>query len=92
MRGIEEFHKSRAPLCAHSLSGRPTVLPGRSRVHVRFTDDADGAVATFDGQPGVALQPGDVLGIQRSEQTATFARLEDYDFLNRLRAKLSWGV
>jgi NAD+ kinase len=50
-----------------------------------------GATATFDGQVGIALQPGDTLEIRASENRTRLIRFPDRSYYDMLSNKLKWG-
>jgi NAD+ kinase len=81
------------PICAHSLTARPLVVPQSGTVSVMLTgvDDSRTAVVTVDGQWARSFAPGD-----RIEITATAARLRvfrsDKGYFDILREKLHWGA
>lgn len=55
------------PICPHSLSFRPIVLPDYAQLQLKIATDArSGAVATFDGKKMEELLPGDSLHVQMS--------------------------
>jgi NAD+ kinase len=55
------------PVCPHSLSFRPVILPDYARLELRIAGDArGGALATFDGKHTVELRPGDAVRVALS--------------------------
>jgi len=79
------------PICPHTLTQRPLVLPHSSQIEicVRSRDEVQ---LTVDGQEGIALRPGDVVAVRRSDHPI---RLIASPFRNRfeiLREKLHWGT
>jgi len=79
------------PICPHTLTQRPLVLPHSSQIEicVRSRDEVQ---LTVDGQEGIALRPGDVVAVRRSDRPI---RLIASPFRNRfeiLREKLHWGT
>jgi len=81
------------PICAHSLTSRPLVVPQSGTVTVAMTgaDDSRTAVVTVDGQWARSFSPGD-----RVEITATAAPLRVFlsskNYFDILREKLHWGA
>src|SRR5690606_21274907 len=47
------------PICSHTLTNRPIVLPASVRVSAAFASGEEGVYATVDGQVGIELQAGD---------------------------------
>ena len=81
-----------APICPHTLSDRPVVIPGASSTSVSIGEAASGvAEVSCDGEPLAELSPGG-----RVEVRAAGARIElihppGYDYYTILRNKLHWG-
>jgi len=81
-----------APICPHTLSDRPIVVPGNSRIEVRSMGRGTGlAEVTCDGARLGDLKPGDRLEIAASGGTITLLHPPGYDFFRLLRSKLRWG-
>ena len=53
------------PICSHTLTNRPIVLPARERIDVTLLSDQD-VMLTLDGQVGFALRRGDTVEIHRA--------------------------
>lgn len=80
------------PICSHTLTNRPIVLP--ANVHVVVTlrsPDEQGVFATVDGQLGVPMQPGDALSVSMSEGRVRLVAPVGKDYFGVLRGKLKWG-
>lgn len=79
------------PICPHTLSHRPLIVESTTVVEVTLASQEDGAMATFDGQVGVALTHGDTVAIQASEHRTRLIRFPDRSYYEVLRKKLKWG-
>jgi NAD+ kinase len=79
-----------APICPHTLTNRPLVIPDRDEVKVRLHRGAD-VMLTVDGQVGMPLLPGDCLRIRRAQSTLQLVLPFGNTFFNLLREKLRWG-
>jgi NAD+ kinase len=79
------------PICPHTLTHRPLIVPGDAAVDVRLTSRDDGAMATLDGQVGVAMSQGDTIVIQTSEHRTRLIRFPESNYYDVLREKLKWG-
>ena len=81
-----------APICPHTLSDRPIVLPGRSTVRVvaHARGGTPGEI-NCDGQVLGQLGEGDELVISMSERQLTLLHPPNYDYYELLRSKLNWG-
>ena len=57
------------PICSHTLTNRPIVLPADQRVEVTLQSDQD-VMLTLDGQVGFALKEADVVAIHHRRGNA----------------------
>lgn len=80
------------PVCPHSLTNRPLILPGSSAVGVKLPHFKDDAWVTIDGQVSQQLQSGDFVRITQAKQTVRFVISPDKSYFDILRTKLNWGV
>src|SRR5437016_1470118 len=79
------------PICPHTLTNRPIVIPQEAHVAVMLVSKDEGAMVTFDGQAGIALQPRDLIEIRASENKTRLIRFADRTYYDMLRKKLKWG-
>lgn len=79
------------PICPHTLTHRPLLVPRGVALEVTLTSQVEGAMVTFDGQVGVALVQGDTVAIAVSEHRTQLIRLPDRTYYDLLRRKLKWG-
>jgi NAD+ kinase len=79
------------PVCPHTLTHRPLIVPGNAEIEVTLTSKDDGAMATLDGQVGVAITQGDMVVIQTSEHRTRLIRFPESNYYDVLREKLKWG-
>lgn len=79
------------PICPHTLTHRPLIVPGNVEIDVTLTSKDDGAMATFDGQVGVAITQGDTVEIHVSEYRTRLIRFPETNYYDVLREKLKWG-
>jgi NAD+ kinase len=79
------------PICPHTLTHRPLIVPGNAEIDVTLTSKDDGAMATLDGQVGVAITQGDTVVIQPSEHRTRLIRFPESNYYDVLREKLKWG-
>lgn len=81
-----------APICPHTLSDRPIVVPGSARIELRSLErGAALAEVTCDGVRLGDLQPGDRLEVSASGGSVTLLHPPGYDYFRLLRSKLRWG-
>jgi NAD+ kinase len=80
------------PICPHTLSQRPIVLPPTVRVEARVVLREGRAQLTVDGQEGWTLEHGDRVTVRRSEHPAKFVVSPFRSRFEVLRSKLRWGA
>ncbi len=78
------------PICPHTLTQRPLVLPDSLEIEVRLLPREE-ATLTLDGQVGTSLQPGDAVRVTRSSHPARFITVSGHNLVETLRRKLGWG-
>ncbi|HEY7362607.1 MAG TPA: NAD(+)/NADH kinase [Methylomirabilota bacterium] len=78
------------PICSHTLTNRPIVLPGSQRIEVAVLTSQD-AVLTVDGQVGLALREHDRVEVARAASRIRLVRFPHTHFFSVLRTKLKWG-
>jgi NAD+ kinase len=80
------------PICPHTLSNRPVVVPGDSVVELLFPRTSQELMLTIDGQVPVDLLPGDNVTIACSRTTFNLIRPANRNYYEVLRTKLKWGT
>ena len=80
------------PICPHTLSIRPVVVPGESVVDLIFPQADNGVMLPVDGQLQLNLHPGDQITVQRSQTTFDLIRPTNRNYFEVLRKKLKWGT
>jgi NAD+ kinase len=79
-----------SPICPHTLTNRPVVIPNNDEVHVRLSRGND-VMLTIDGQVGMPLQEQDCLRIKKARSSVGLVLPEGITFFDLLREKLRWG-
>ncbi len=79
------------PICPHTLTNRPLVIPDSSRTEVRFRSGDEPVYLTIDGQIGVELQRADRVSISKASHSFHLVRPERHTYFEILRSKLKWG-
>lgn len=79
------------PISPHTLTHRPLIVPGNVAIEVMLTSKDDGAMATLDGQVGIAMTQGDTAVIQTSDRRTKLIRFPENHYYEVLREKLKWG-
>lgn len=78
------------PICPHTLSNRPVVVPDDAPVGIclRHGDDV---MLTVDGQVGMPLTQGDVIRAQKAAFSLRIIQATGTTFFKLLREKLKWN-
>jgi NAD+ kinase len=79
------------PICPHTLTNLPLVLPPESRVDVTLKSAQDEVYVTVDGQVGWKLAPEDRITVCRSNRIVRLIAPAGMDYFDVLRRKLKWG-
>lgn len=80
------------PICPHTLSNRPVVVDGDSRIGIVVRDcKQDHAQMTCDGQTNFDLRDGDQILIEKKGRPMRLIHPANHDYFQILRAKLRWG-
>ena len=82
-----------APICPHTLSDRPIIVPGDSRIDIRLIgESAPVAQVTCDASVLGELKSGGRLEISPAGRKVTLLHPPGYDYFRLLRSKLHWGL
>ena len=80
------------PICPHSLGVRSTVLAPTDDIWIEIgrtrKTQKEEAVATFDGQTGVYLTPGDRIHVRPAFEKLYLLKIREHNFYEILRGKL----
>ncbi len=79
------------PICSHTLTNRPIVLPQDFRIKVVLKSPSEDVYLTVDGQEGLPLSRNDVIEIVKSRSKARFLLPKERNYFDILRTKLKWG-
>jgi NAD+ kinase len=79
------------PICPHTLTHRPLLVPGAAKLAVTLTSHDKGAMVTFDGQVGMAIREDDTVTITPSRHRTRLIRFPERTYYDVLRRKLKWG-
>jgi len=79
------------PICPHTLTNRPIVLPPEAVVEVVVWTKEGEASVTLDGQDLFILRSGDRVNIRKSKDYINLVESPHRDYLEILRTKLGWG-
>jgi NAD+ kinase len=79
------------PICPHTLSNRPVVVPESARVQVVFQGGDDATYMTVDGQVGLNLRLGDRIEVGKASHSVRIVQPPNVRFFDVLRSKMHWG-
>ena len=82
------------PICPHTLTNRPLVVPGDMVLEARIRDaggDNNPFLLTLDGQVGLTLERADVVRVKRSRLSFSMVIPEGREYFQVLKKKLKWG-
>ena len=80
------------PICPHSLSQRPLVVPADQQICVQVVAEHADIILTADGQTVKNMVAEDRVTIRRSERRVRLINLQGLSFYELLRRKLDWNV
>ena len=78
------------PICAHSLTQRPLVVPADFTIELHSPDAR--VIAMIDGQDDYEMHIGDQLVIRGAKIGAKLLHRSERNYFSVLREKLSWGA
>ena len=79
-----------APICPHTLSNRPVVLPDSLEIEVRVTGSDHESLLTADGQESAHLALDDLVTIRKGRSAVALVR-SSHAYFEIWRNKLRWG-
>lgn len=80
------------PICPHTLSIRPMIVPMSKTVEVAVHGKSEEALLVADGQEKISLGDNQKLTIRMAPQKARLVKPPGSSFYQILRAKLKWGA
>jgi NAD+ kinase len=80
-----------SPICPHTLTHRPIVVPGNAAIHVTLRSFGDTVILSPDGQQGVSLNNGDKVEAQDYGTPVSLIKIPSRSYYEILRGKLKWG-
>ncbi|ADN09241.1 NAD(+)/NADH kinase [Sulfurimonas autotrophica] len=77
------------PICPHSLTQRPVVLPGEFSIEMKTPQDK--ALVIIDGQDKLELESGQSIHIQLAKNKVKLIHRNEFNYFDVLKEKLNWG-
>ncbi len=80
------------PICPHSLTFRPFVIPDSSEIRVTLCSDSDNVVITLDGQKVIPMNTNDAVVIRTGREKLKMVISDELNYFRLLSEKLKWGI
>jgi len=80
-----------APICPHTLTNRPIVVPSNATIRVTLRSFGDTVFFSPDGQQGIRLHNGDKVEARDYGMPVSLIKLPSRSYYEILREKLKWG-
>lgn len=80
-----------SPICPHTLTNRPIVVPGSAVILVTLRSSGDTVILSPDGQQGVQLNNGDKVEARDYGMPVSLIKIPSRSYYEILRDKLKWG-
>jgi len=79
------------PICAHTLTHRPLVLPDTARIEIAVKSQREAAYLTVDGQVGFTTFSEDLVRLRKAGSHVELVQPPSTQYFGILREKLKWG-
>ncbi len=79
------------PLCPHSLTARPTVVPVSSVIGLQIRSSDIKATLVIDGHQNIDVTSKTHIRIEKGSYSIRLVTFTDHNFFDILRRKLHWG-
>lgn len=80
-----------SPICPHTLTNRPMVLPDSAVVEISVQSPDENVVLTLDGQEGLEMHSQDRVEVRKGKSPVPLVRSITRSYFDVLRSKLRWG-
>src|SRR5256886_5673781 len=80
-----------SPICPHTLTNRPIVVPGSAVILVTLRSSGDTVILSPDGQQGVRLNNGDKVEARDYGMPVSLIKIPSRSYYEILHDKLKWG-
>lgn len=78
------------PICAHTISNRPIVLPADDTITLEYTSENNTVDLIIDGLANHPLKTGEKVALKRSKRVFKLVNIRRRDYFSILRTKLGW--
>ncbi len=79
------------PICPHSLTNRPVVVPGEAVIRLRVATEYKEINIFGDGQLEIAVPSGTEIEIKNAPFGVQLIKMKEREFFETMRNKLHWG-
>jgi NAD+ kinase len=79
------------PICAHTLTHRPLVLPDTVKIEVTVKSQREAAYLTVDGQVGITTRSEDLVRLRKACSCVELVQPPSTQYFEILQEKLKWG-
>jgi NAD+ kinase len=80
------------PICPHSLTFRPLVVPDISRIRVTSMSENNRVFFTVDGQKVLPMDTGDTFEVGLYDKKLKMIVAKEMNYFRLLNEKLNWGI
>ena len=80
-----------SPICPHTLTARPVIIPDDSRISVKIVAAANKVHLAADGQQEELFTPPVTISVKRADFDVRLVKRHDRSYYDVLRKKLNWG-
>jgi NAD+ kinase len=78
------------PICPHTLSNRPLVISGDSKIEMEQVSESKGVGLTIDGQIYTDIMVNDKIRVEKAKEKLHLIDTQTRTFYDVLREKLNW--
>ena len=79
------------PICPHSLTHRPLVIPDSHEVKIKLLDDIDSVTITVDGQIALKLDKKIEVSISKARNYISIIKNDERTYFHTLKEKFVHG-
>ena len=79
------------PICPHTISNRPIVLPAHQKIEVEYLSPYDPIEVRADGLEAFSMKSQERLSISKSSKKFKLVNLSRHEYFSTLRTKLGWS-
>jgi NAD+ kinase len=81
------------PICAHSLTHRPLVIPDTSSITIKALKPEESIKLTLDGQHGIVLNSNDIIKVTKKKtKIVRLIKNADRTYFRTLKEKFTYGT